>query len=289
MTFSSSAPGTVLEELEAADRLLIQQVFKPISNEYRISIPALGSSQEGPPLLYVKQKRMKIKEDIRFRLTPGRRGASVHDQVEIDVRVPRPPRGARRRRCRDRVAGEGLPALAAAEPLARAQRGRGGDPRGTRGELDHRDRAEVRSSSDRTSSRSSSGCRSTSSSATRDSRSATTSACLASSAIATCSSSSPRSAPSTEGSFSPSRSDWTHSRIARRTCDDRAVRETADEVQWLQALMDATYAHMAAIVETERRLTCRARRFEDSGPVAEVLLHLLIAVQGFPTLVASGA
>src|SRR3954453_12752999 len=70
MTFSGSAPGTVLEELEAANRLLVQQVFKPISNEYRISIPAPGSAEEGPPLLYVKQKKMKIKEDIRFRLTP---------------------------------------------------------------------------------------------------------------------------------------------------------------------------------------------------------------------------
>src|SRR6478752_8470655 len=41
-----------------------------MANEYRISIPAPGSSEEGPPLLYVKQKRMKIKEDIRFRLSP---------------------------------------------------------------------------------------------------------------------------------------------------------------------------------------------------------------------------
>src|SRR6478672_925671 len=70
MTFSPSAPGTVLDELEAADRLLIQQVLKPMANEYRISIPAPRSSEEGPPLLYVKQKRMKIKEDIRFRLSP---------------------------------------------------------------------------------------------------------------------------------------------------------------------------------------------------------------------------
>ena len=60
----------VLSELEAADVLLIQQVFKPISNEYRISIPAPGSSEEGEPLLFVKQKKMKIKEDIRFRLGP---------------------------------------------------------------------------------------------------------------------------------------------------------------------------------------------------------------------------
>ena len=62
-------PKAVLAELEAADRLLVQQVFKPIANEYRISVPA-GDSDEGRPLLFVKQKKMKIKEDIRFRLAP---------------------------------------------------------------------------------------------------------------------------------------------------------------------------------------------------------------------------
>lgn len=61
---------TVLAELEAANRLLVQQVFRPIGNEYRISVPAPGSSEEGPPLLYVKQKKLKIKEDIRFRVSP---------------------------------------------------------------------------------------------------------------------------------------------------------------------------------------------------------------------------
>jgi len=69
----ASAAGdsqTVLNELESADRLLIQQVFKPIANEYRISVPTPRSSDEGRPLLYVKQKKMKIKEDIRFRLSP---------------------------------------------------------------------------------------------------------------------------------------------------------------------------------------------------------------------------
>jgi uncharacterized protein YxjI len=69
----ASAAGdsqTVLNELERADRLLIQQVFKPIANEYRISVPTPGSNEEGRPLLYVKQKKMKIKEDIRFRLSP---------------------------------------------------------------------------------------------------------------------------------------------------------------------------------------------------------------------------
>ncbi|HEY3020081.1 MAG TPA: hypothetical protein VGJ32_07810 [Solirubrobacteraceae bacterium] len=60
----------VLDTLERADRLLVQQVFKPIANEYRISVPAPDSTDEGAPLLFVRQKRMKIREDIRFRLSP---------------------------------------------------------------------------------------------------------------------------------------------------------------------------------------------------------------------------
>ena len=59
-----------LEALSSADRILVQQVFKPIANEYRISIPEPGSSEEGEQVLYVKQKKLKIKEDIRFR-PPG--------------------------------------------------------------------------------------------------------------------------------------------------------------------------------------------------------------------------
>jgi uncharacterized protein YxjI len=61
---------TVLAELEAANRLLVQQVFKPIANEYRISAPTSGSTEERRPLIYVKQKKLKIKEDIRFRVSP---------------------------------------------------------------------------------------------------------------------------------------------------------------------------------------------------------------------------
>ena len=67
---SVADPRTILAELESADRLLVQQVFKPIANEYRISMPSPGSGEEGRPLLYVKQKKMKIKEDIRFRVSP---------------------------------------------------------------------------------------------------------------------------------------------------------------------------------------------------------------------------
>ena len=60
----------VLSELKGTNRLLAQQVFKPVANEYRISVPGPGSTEEGRPLLYVKQKKMKIREDIRFRTSP---------------------------------------------------------------------------------------------------------------------------------------------------------------------------------------------------------------------------
>jgi uncharacterized protein YxjI len=70
MSTSTIDPRTVLAELEGSNRFLIQQVFKPIGNEYRISIPTPGSTEEGRTLLHVKQKKLAIKEDIRFRVAP---------------------------------------------------------------------------------------------------------------------------------------------------------------------------------------------------------------------------
>jgi uncharacterized protein YxjI len=70
VTSAASDAASVLAELEATNRLLVQQVFKPIANEYRISIPTPGSTEEGRLLLYVQQKKLKIKEDIRFRRSP---------------------------------------------------------------------------------------------------------------------------------------------------------------------------------------------------------------------------
>jgi uncharacterized protein YxjI len=69
MTTTIRDPATVLGTIEQSNRFVIQQVFKPIANEYRISAPPEGS-EEGEPLLFVKQKKLKIKEDIRFRLSP---------------------------------------------------------------------------------------------------------------------------------------------------------------------------------------------------------------------------
>ena len=68
---SPSAPDAVLTAIATSDRFIVQQALRPVANEYRISVPAPGSDEEGEPLLFVKQKRMKIKEDIRFRLGDG--------------------------------------------------------------------------------------------------------------------------------------------------------------------------------------------------------------------------
>jgi uncharacterized protein YxjI len=70
MTTTAQDPASVLATIESSNRFLIQQVFRPIGNEYRISIPSPGDVEEGRPLLHVKQKKLKIKEDIRFRLSP---------------------------------------------------------------------------------------------------------------------------------------------------------------------------------------------------------------------------
>jgi uncharacterized protein YxjI len=70
MSSTAHDAAGVLETLSQSNRFLVQQVFRPIGNEYRISIPAPGQSEEGTPLLFVKQKKLAIKEDIRFRLTP---------------------------------------------------------------------------------------------------------------------------------------------------------------------------------------------------------------------------
>ena len=66
---AATTGAALLQTIEHANRFVIQQVFKPIANEYRISAVAAGS-EEGQPLLYVKQKKLKIKEDIRFRVSP---------------------------------------------------------------------------------------------------------------------------------------------------------------------------------------------------------------------------
>ena len=48
------------------DRYLVDQLIRPIANLYRIAPLAAGETPLGGPVAFVRQKKMAIKEDIRF-------------------------------------------------------------------------------------------------------------------------------------------------------------------------------------------------------------------------------
>jgi hypothetical protein len=49
-----------------ADRFLVDQLFRPIANLYRVTPLAAGETPAGGPIAFVRQKKLAIKEDIRF-------------------------------------------------------------------------------------------------------------------------------------------------------------------------------------------------------------------------------
>jgi uncharacterized protein YxjI len=50
----------------AFDRFLVEQLFRPVVNLYQVTPLAAGETPAGGPVAYVRQKRMAIKEDVRF-------------------------------------------------------------------------------------------------------------------------------------------------------------------------------------------------------------------------------
>jgi hypothetical protein len=48
------------------DRFLIDQLVRPIANLYRVTPLATGETPAGGPVAFVRQKKLAIKEDIRF-------------------------------------------------------------------------------------------------------------------------------------------------------------------------------------------------------------------------------
>ena len=54
------------DERFAQDRFLIDQLIRPMINLYRVTPLAVGETPAGGPIAFVRQKRMAIKEDIRF-------------------------------------------------------------------------------------------------------------------------------------------------------------------------------------------------------------------------------
>ena len=50
----------------AFDRFLIDQLVRPIANLYRITPLAAGDTPAGDPIAFIRQKKLAIREDIRF-------------------------------------------------------------------------------------------------------------------------------------------------------------------------------------------------------------------------------
>jgi len=48
------------------DRFLIDQLVRPIANLYRVTPLAAGETPAGGPIAFVRQKKMALREDIRF-------------------------------------------------------------------------------------------------------------------------------------------------------------------------------------------------------------------------------
>jgi hypothetical protein len=54
-----------MADLETADRFEIRQLIRPVANLYHVSVLD-GAGQPGAPVAFVRQKKLKIREDIRF-------------------------------------------------------------------------------------------------------------------------------------------------------------------------------------------------------------------------------
>jgi hypothetical protein len=53
------------------DRFKVDQLVRPIANLYRVTPLAIGDTPACPPIAYVRQKKLAIKEDIRFYADEG--------------------------------------------------------------------------------------------------------------------------------------------------------------------------------------------------------------------------
>ena len=83
------------------DRFLVDQVIRPVANLYRVTPLAVGETPAGPPIAYVRQKKLAIKEDIRFYADEGETqelfrikarsmldfGGSRYDVLEAEERI----------------------------------------------------------------------------------------------------------------------------------------------------------------------------------------------------------
>src|SRR5438093_12432863 len=59
-------PGVASQDGFNHDKFLVDQLVRPIANLYRITPLAAGETPAGGPVGFVRQKKLAIKEDIRF-------------------------------------------------------------------------------------------------------------------------------------------------------------------------------------------------------------------------------
>ena len=62
------------------DRYLVDQLVRPIANLYRVTPLAAGETPAGPPIAYVRQKKLAIKEHIKFFADEGETRELFHIQ-----------------------------------------------------------------------------------------------------------------------------------------------------------------------------------------------------------------
>jgi uncharacterized protein YxjI len=63
------------------DRYLVDQLIRPIANLYRITPLAAGDTPAGGPIAYVRQKKLAIKENIKFFADEGESQEIFHIQA----------------------------------------------------------------------------------------------------------------------------------------------------------------------------------------------------------------
>ena len=64
------------------DRYLVDQLLRPIANLYRVTPLAAGDTPAGGPIAYVRQKKLAIKEHIRFCADEGETQELFHLQAQ---------------------------------------------------------------------------------------------------------------------------------------------------------------------------------------------------------------
>jgi uncharacterized protein YxjI len=63
------------------DRYLVDQLFRPIANLYRVTPLAAGETPAGGPVAFVRQKKLAIKENIKFFADEGETQELFHIQA----------------------------------------------------------------------------------------------------------------------------------------------------------------------------------------------------------------